>query len=130
VPLLLLVACRTPTEPSPPSLAFDGQLIFGFPTLPTVATAESGGILVTGELRTPTLGYEIRGVLSSEGSRQLRLEVDAYLIEEPLPFAAQHYYRAHLKGLARGSYELTVVHTFLFAQIVTDTAFRGAIRVQ
>jgi hypothetical protein len=130
LPLFLLAGCGAATEPSPPSLEFDGQLIFGFPTLPTVATAETGGILVTGALQTPTLGYSLRGVLSSEGSRVLRLEVDAYLIEEPLPFAAQHYYRAHLKNLVRGSYDLIVVHTFLYSQVVNQTVFHGAIRVQ
>jgi hypothetical protein len=129
-PLFLLAGCETPTEPSAPTLEFAGQVIFGFPTIPTVVSAETGGILVSGELRTPTLGYSIRGVLSSEGSRALRLEVEAYLIEEPLPFVSQHYYRAHLKNLARGSYDLTVVRTFLYAQVVSDTVFRGSIRVQ
>jgi hypothetical protein len=129
LPFFLLAGCETPTDVSTPTLEFAGQVIFGFPTLPTVASPEAGGILVTGELRTPTLGYSLRGVISSEGSRALRLEVEAYLIEEPLPFASQHYYRAHLKNLARGSYDLTVVHTFLYSQVVNDTAFRGTVRV-
>lgn len=129
-PLFVLAACESPTTPSNPTLDFAGTLIFGFPTLPTVALPEDGGILVTGELRTPTLGYQLRGAVVSDGGRALRLEVDAYLTEEPLPFTAQHYYRAHLKNLARGTYDLTVVHTFLYAQIVTDTVFHGPIRVQ
>lgn len=131
-PLVLLAAgCgSSPTEPSTPTLEFAGQVIFGFPTIPTVAAPESGGILVTGQLVTPTLGYTLRGALVSEGSRALRLEVDAYLSDEPLPFSAQNYYRAHLRGLARGTYALKVVHTFLFAQVVTDTVFRGTIKVQ
>jgi hypothetical protein len=134
IPILLslfaFVGCESATAPSSPTLDFDGSLIFGFPTIPTVVSPESGGILVTGELRTPTPGYSIRGVLSADGSRGLRLEVDAYLIEEPLPFPSQHYYRAHLKNLARGNYDLTVVHTFLYAEVVSDTVFRGSIRVQ
>ena len=130
LPFFLLAGCGTPTAPSPPSLVFEEQLIFGFPTIPTVVSPETGGILVTGELRTPTLGFLLRGALVSEGSRTLRLEVDADLINNPLPFLAQNYYRAHLKNLSRGRYDLTVVHTFHYAQVVTDTVFRGSIRVQ
>lgn len=130
LPLFLLAGCETPTEEGPPTLVFDAQIIFGFGSVPTVVQAETGGIVVAGELRTPTLGYSLWAALTSEGGHALRLEVEAYLSDPPIRFVAQNYYRAHVKNLARGSYDLTVVHTFLYTQIVTDTVFRGTIRVQ
>ncbi len=125
-----LAACESPLAPSNPKLAFEGQVVFGFPTLPTVASAEAGGILVTGALKTPTTGYLLQGVVKTTGARSLRLDVDAYLSGDPLPFQTQNYYRAHLQNLAAGSYDVMVVHVFHYTLVETDTVYRATVRVQ
>lgn len=105
------LACGSPTEPSVPTLDFEGLVVFGIPTLPTTAKLEQGGILVTGVFQTPTSGYTLSGALSVPGLRALRIDVDAHGTSPGLPFATQNYYRAQVRDLAPGVYELSVYHT-------------------
>ncbi len=128
--IVVLAACDSPLAPSNPKLSFEGQVVFGFPTLPITAAPEAGGILVTGALKTRTTGYVLQGGLQSTGVRSLRLEVEALLSGDSLPFLTQNYYRAHLQNLGAGTYTVMVVHVFHYAVVETDTVYRATVRVR
>lgn len=104
------LACGSPTEPSEPSFDFESGVVFGIPTLPTVAKPEPGGILVTGVFQTPTTGYDLSGVLSIPALRSLRIDIDAHGTDFVFPFPTQNYYRARIRDLASGDYDLSVYH--------------------
>jgi len=104
------IACSSPTEPSEPSMEFEAGVVFGIPTLPTMAKLEQGGILVTGVFQTPTTGYDLSGALSLPGLRALRIDVDAHGTDPAFPFPTQNYYRARIRDLTSGDYDLSVYH--------------------
>jgi len=110
VVLLWLAACEAPTEPGPPSLTFEGFLVFGIRTLPTAAVGERRGITVTGVLSTPTSGYTLFGEIKVMSDRVITLGINAHDDHSGFPFRAQNYYEGHIGNLRRGVYELQVVH--------------------
>lgn len=108
--LLSLAACEAPTEPSPPSLQFEGLLVFGLRTLPTEAVGERRGIKVTGVLSTPTSGYTLFGEIKVVSDRTITLGINAYDDHDGFPFRSQNYYEGQIGNLRRGVYDLQVVH--------------------
>jgi hypothetical protein len=126
LPSLLLVGCGAPTEESIPTLEFTGQIIFGIPTLPTVVTIEEGGLLVTGVVQTLRTGYDLHGTLRFPARHALRLEVDAYA-SQGVQAVIQHYYRAHLRPVAPGTYDVLVVHTYHDIVVRSVTAYHATV---
>jgi len=128
---LTLAACEPPTAPGPPSLKFEGLIIFGLPTLPTVAVAEKHGIKVTGVIPTPTSGYTLFGELKEINGQVMTLAINAWDDHSGLPFRVQNYYEGHIGNLRRGTYDLQVVHVVhSLATADSVIAFHQEVRVR
>lgn len=105
------LACGSPTEPSVPTLEFEVGIVFGIPTLPTTATPETGSLLVTGVIQTQTTGYTLFGSLQVTGPRGLRIDVDAFETDPGFFIPTQNYFRARVRNLPAGDYDVDVYHT-------------------
>jgi hypothetical protein len=105
------LACSSPTEPSVPTLEFEVGIVFGIPTLPTTATPESGSLLVTGVIQTQTTGYTLFGSLQVTGPRGLRIDIDAFETVPGFFIPTQNYFRARVRNLPAGDYDVEVYHT-------------------
>jgi hypothetical protein len=108
--LLLLAACDSPTAPSRPTIELDSGIVFGIPTLPTAVRVEDGAVIVTGVLQTPSTGYTLLGSVTLTGASTVVLEIHAYDNAPGVPFQSQNYYRATVRNLAPGDYDLSVIH--------------------
>lgn len=108
--VLLLAGCGSPTEPSHPTLQFENGVVFGIPTLPTTAVGGTGSILITGVIQTSTSGFSLFGDLQGGNGGTLTLQIDVYQTGPGLNFLTQNYYRANVRSLAPGDYELSVIH--------------------
>jgi len=129
--LLVLAACEPPTAPGPPSLTFEGLIVFGIATLPTAAVGEEGGIKVTGVVPTPSSGYTLFGEIKGVSGRVMTLEINAYDDHPGFPFRTQNYYVGRIGNLRRGTYVLKVVHV-VHSSTTTDSviAFHQEVRVR
>jgi hypothetical protein len=94
--------------------------------LATVVTVEEGGLLVTGTILTERTGYDLHGTLRLPGRHAIRLEVDAYG-SQGFPVRTQNYYRAHLRSVASGTYDLIVVHTYHDIVVQSVTAYHATV---
>lgn len=108
--VLLLAGCGSPTEPSRPTLQFENGVVFGIPTLPTTAVGGTGSILITGVIQTSTSGFSLFGDLQGGNGGTMTLQIDVYQTGPGLNFLTQNYYRANVRSLAPGDYELSVIH--------------------
>lgn len=108
--VLLLAACGLPTEPHHPTLQFENGVVFGIPTLPTTAAGGSGSILVTGVIQTTSSGFSLFADLQAGTGNALTLQIDVSLTGPGFNFLTQNYYRAQIRALAPGDYDLSVVH--------------------
>lgn len=105
------LACSSPTEPSVPTLEFEVGIVFGIPTLPTTAIPESSALLVTGVIQTQTTGYTLFGSLQVTGPRALRINIDAFETVPGFFIPTQNYFRARVRNLPPGDYDVEVYHT-------------------
>jgi hypothetical protein len=105
------LACSSPTEPSVPTLEFEVGIVFGIPTLPTTAVPESSALLVTGVIQTRTTGYTLFGSLQVTGPRALRIDIDAFETVPGFFIPTQNYFRARVRNLPPGDYDVEVYHT-------------------
>lgn len=108
--LLLLAACGSPTAPTRPTIELDSGVVFGIPTLPTTVRVEAGAVIVTGVLQTPGTGFTLLGNVALTGISTVVLEIHAYDNAPGAPFQSQNYYRATVRNLTPGDYELSVIH--------------------
>lgn len=108
--VLLLAACGLPTESNLPTLQFENGVVFGIPTLPTTAAGGSGSILITGVVQTARGGFSLFGDLHPGTGNTLTLQIDVQLTGPGFNVLTQNYYRAQVRSLAPGDYELSVVH--------------------
>ena len=106
-----VLACSSPTEPSVPTLEFEVGIVFGIPTLPTSATPESRALLVTGVIQTPTTGYTVFGTLTVTGPQGLRIDIDAFETAPGFFVVTQNYFRARVRNLPAGDFDIEVFHT-------------------
>lgn len=128
--VLLLAACGSPTEPDRPTLQFENGVVFGIPTLPTSAVGGTGSILVTGVIQTSTSGFSLFGDLQGGNSNALTLQIDVYQTGPGFNFLTQNYYRANVRLLAPGDYDLSVVHVLHDpAPLRRVLAYRESVRV-
>jgi hypothetical protein len=110
--LLLLAACGSPTGPSmQPDLEFESGIVFGIPTLPTVAVASEGMIVVTGVIPTLGSGFTLSPNLSLTAGNTLTLDINVTETATGFGFPAQNFYRARMRSLAPGDYDLSVIHS-------------------
>jgi hypothetical protein len=108
---LLLAACGSSTGPTQqPSLEFESEILFGIPTLATTAVGSEGMIQVTGVIHTIGTGFTLTGTVTVTGPNALTLEIDAYDNKPGVYFPVQNFYRAELRLLAPGDYDLSVNH--------------------
>lgn len=130
--LLLLAACNGPTEPSTaPRLDFESGIVFGISTLPTAAVVTEGTILVTGVIPTLGAGYTLRGVLLQGTGNSLILEIHVTETSVGFGFPAQNFYRARLRSLAPGEYQLSVIHVIHDpAPLRRERVYNETIRVE
>jgi hypothetical protein len=61
-------------------------------------------------VQTPSTGYTILGNVELTGASTLLLEIHAYENSPGFPFPSQNYYRATVRNLAPGTYDLSVYH--------------------
>lgn len=108
--VLFLAACGSPTAPNRPTIEMESGVVFGIPTLATEARVEAGNLIVTGVLQTPSTGYTLLATVTLTGTSTLVLEIHAYDNAPGVPFTAQNYYRATVRSLSPGDYDLSVVH--------------------
>lgn len=108
--LAATAACGSTTGPSDVEVEFKSEIVFGIPTLPTAARMQSGALVITGVVQTPGTGYNLLGEFTRLPGRRLQLEVHAYDNAPGVPFTSQMYYRAIIRNLAAGPYDLLVLH--------------------
>ena len=124
------LACASPTEPSVPTLEFEVGIVFGIPTLPTTAIPESSALLVTGVIQTQTTGYTLFGSLQVTGPRALRIDIDAFETVPGFFIPTQNYFRARVRNLPPGDYDVEVYHTnHATPEAVPVRVYRETVRI-
>ena len=112
IPLLFaLLGCESPTGPDGPTLEFARGIVFGLPTLPITIEPEPGGLVVRGIVETPTAGYTLFGSFRIPEAGRLRVDVDIWETMPGFYGKTQNAYRARLRNLPPGDYDVSVVHT-------------------
>ena len=127
--LLLLAACGSPTEPSDVRFAFFTKVVFGLPTLATIATPGAGSIEVEGVLLAPHTAYELSGDANPALGR-LDVAITARKAGPGLPYPTQNYYAVTLSSLRRGSYALRVLHVIERERMDTTVVFNQTVTVR
>ena len=127
--LLLLVGCSSPTEPNEVRLAFFTRVVFGLPTLATIATPGDRAIEVEGVLLAPHTAYELSANATPEIGR-LDVAITARKSGTGQPFPTQNYYAATLSSLRRGAYALRVLHVIEREQMDTTVVYNQTVTVR
>jgi hypothetical protein len=127
--LLLLGACSSPTEPSDVRLAFFTKVVFGLPTLATIATPGAGTIEVEGVLLAPHTSYDLSGDATPAVGR-LDVAITARKAGTGLPYPTQNYYAVTLSSLRRGDYAVRVMHVVEREQMDTTVVFNKTVTVR
>jgi hypothetical protein len=108
---LLVAGCGSPTASTPkPTLEFISSILIGIPTLPAAAVGTEGMIEVTGVIHTDGTGFSLSGAVTLTGQHTLTLEIEAQDNAPGEPIPSQNYYRARLRMLAPGDYDLSVIY--------------------
>jgi hypothetical protein len=127
---LAAVACGgMVTAPSQPDLVFQSQIIFGFPTLPIVAAPHQGGVLVTGAVITPKTSFVLTGDVRAPSERAVVLEITVSDTGQGFQFNTQNYYRADVRALGPGAYDLSVVYIYATPPLRSDLVHRETVLV-
>lgn len=128
--LLLAAACQSPTGPFRPTLTLESGIVFGIPTLPTEVRVIDGSMIVTGVMQTPGTGYTLLGEVTLTAGNTLVIEIHAYDNAPGFPFQSQNYYRATIRNLVRGDYEVSVIHNHHAPSPgFTQRVYRGTVEV-
>ena len=112
LPLMVLLACSSPSEPGDVAVAFEVLGHLSDPLASAVEVDVAGALILEGSITSPCVPYDAHARARTDGTSVTLTVIGEATGSCPMDAIDELSYRAMLTGLSSGKHMVRVVHTY------------------